>query len=225
MMQIAQTGTLYVYQGEEIGMANFPLSWGIEEYKDVASINYYNRVLAERVEDGKGDNMSDVLEGLQKKARDHARTPVQWDASENAGFTTGTPWMRVNEDFKEWNAAAQRDSPDSVLSFWKEALRVRKDNDILVYGDFILLDEPNESIIAFTRSLDGKTALVLLNLTEKDANIELHHMNDDGPVNVYLVLSNYDTVGNLVDADALRGSVKLSPYEGRIYVATGLRWG
>lgn len=102
-MQIAQTGTLYVYQGEEIGMANFPLSWGIEEYKDVASINYYNRyvaishrllfynnvdvhfflgsVLAERVEDGKGDNMSDVLEGLQKKARDHARTPVQVSSS------------------------------------------------------------------------------------------------------------------------------------------------
>ena len=126
ILQTSQSGTLYVYQGEELGLKNFPRSWGLEEYKDVASQNWYEKIREERAREGRED-MSDVLDGLSMKARDHARVPMQWDASSNAGFTTGKPWMRVNDDYKEWNAGAQIGNPDSVLGFWKKALGIRKE--------------------------------------------------------------------------------------------------
>jgi len=119
ILQITQFGTLYIYQGEEIGMKNFPKSWGIEEYKDVATINYWESIMEQRKKEsaGKEIDMSDILDGAQKKARDHARTPMQWDASSHAGFTTGKPWMRVNDDYVTWNASSQVKDESSVWSF------------------------------------------------------------------------------------------------------------
>ncbi|KIJ60143.1 glycoside hydrolase family 13 protein [Hydnomerulius pinastri MD-312] len=134
ILEVTQTGTLYVYQGQELGLKNFPRSWGIEEYKDVASQNYWNLVKEQRRKaQGKEDvDMSDILDNFQQKARDHARTPMQWDSSPNGGFTKGTPWMRVNDDYNEWNAALQLGDEESVHAFWKRAIGVRKQHDVLV---------------------------------------------------------------------------------------------
>ncbi|KAJ7484853.1 hypothetical protein B0H11DRAFT_1722660, partial [Mycena galericulata] len=141
------SGTPYVlFQGQELGLKNFPRSWGIEEYKDVASQNRYHYFVPSSLliiwwqnrqrESGKAVDMSD---GLQKKARDHGRVPMQVKncaislksnpqvGCDHAGFTTGTPWMRINNDDKEWNAAAQVGNEGSVRAFWKRAPRLRKD--------------------------------------------------------------------------------------------------
>ncbi|KAL0948078.1 hypothetical protein HGRIS_010701 [Hohenbuehelia grisea] len=134
VLQVTLSGTLYVYQGQELGLRNFSRSWGIEEYKDYASLNYWKKVFDHRKtrEEREDVDMSDVLDGLSKKARDHARTPMQWDGTPNGGFTTGKPWMRPNDDHASWNAANQVDDPQSVLSFWKRVLKIRKAHEVLV---------------------------------------------------------------------------------------------
>lgn len=128
-VQCTLSGTLYIYQGEEIGQANLPTSWGIEEYEDIASQEFYHEELeARRQKQGTAEpDMSDVWSCLQRKARDHARSPMQWDNKKHAGFSDAeNTWMRVNEDFPQWNVAAQSGEADSVLEFWKRVLRFRK---------------------------------------------------------------------------------------------------
>ncbi|KAH8111359.1 glycoside hydrolase family 13 protein [Phellopilus nigrolimitatus] len=220
MLQITQTGTLYVYQGEEIAMANVPRSWPIEEYKDVATQNYYNRDRKNEKDDN--PDMSGVLDGIQKKARDHSRTPMQWESSKNAGFSNAAPWMRVNDDYPEWNVAAQQGDQHSVLSFWKQLLKLRKTHDILVYGDFKLVDEPNEEVFAFRRALDDNTAFVLLNFTDKDVDFKIpanEGIGDRGGKGETLLISNYDVQSSetKIEQDT---SVMLKGYEGRIYLSS-----
>ncbi|KAL1757094.1 glycoside hydrolase family 13 protein [Schizophyllum commune] len=210
VMQATQSGTLYVYQGEELGLHNFPRSWGLEEYKDVATQNFYNRVLENRRrEQGREDvDMSDVLDGLQKKARDHARTPVQWDSSPHGGFTTGKPWMRVNDDYPSWNAEKQISDPDSVRSFWKKLLGLRKEKPVLVYGEFKLLFADSEDVFAYQRSLGNATALVYLNFRDEDVQTSL--ASDVG--------SHFEYgLGNYVDGNQSLDKFVLRPYEARIY--------
>ncbi|KAA1479220.1 glycoside hydrolase family 13 protein [Dentipellis sp. KUC8613] len=213
MMQITQAGTLYVYQGEEIGTKNFA-GWPIEEYKDVATQNYYKRVLKERrAEQGKEDvDMSDVLYGCQRKARDHARTPVQWDASPHGGFTDGTPWMRVNDDYKEWNVAVELKDPGSVLAFWKQALSVRKQNDVLIYGDYHLLSPDDEKVFAYTRSLGSSSVLVLLNFGADEVQYSIEEVPQF--VGAQLLLGNYEdgTQEHATEKTKLRG------WEGKIFI-------
>ncbi|EGN92954.1 glycoside hydrolase family 13 protein [Serpula lacrymans var. lacrymans S7.3] len=214
IMEITQTGTLYVYQGQELGLKNFPRSWGIEEYKDVASQNYWNLILEQRkkASGGKEVDMSDMLDDFQRKARDHARMPMQWDDTKHAGFTTGTPWMRVNDDFVECNASAQAGDKDSVLSFWKRAIGTRKQHDVLIYGDFELLLAENEQVFAYKRTLGPSSALVLLNFQEAEATVSLAEV---GELTGYkFVLGNYgeEERGGLRETASLRG------YEGRLYV-------
>ncbi|KAI5120424.1 hypothetical protein M0805_006924 [Coniferiporia weirii] len=224
ILQITQTGTLYVYQGEEIAMVNAPRSWTIEEYKDVATQNYYKRIFEGRKRDQKCENpdMSDVLDGIQKKARDHSRTPVQWDASKNAGFSDVLPWMRVNDDYPKWNVAAQKDDRSSVLSFYKKLLGIRKAHDIFVYGDFMLIDGENEEVFAFRRALDDRTAFVFLNFTDKNVEFKLP-VAGDGLENLdirdhVLLTTNY---GDHNEETKIRpgSSLTLKGYEGRIYIS------
>ncbi|KAI0794949.1 alpha amylase [Abortiporus biennis] len=219
ILQITQSGTLYVYQGEEIGMKNFPIEWGIEEYKDLATINFWNQALEERRKrEGKLDvDMSDILKNCQRKARDHARTPMQWHRGLHAGFTTGKPWMRVNEEDNSWNVADEETDPSSVLSFWKKALRVRKSHDVLTYGSFQLVDPTNDKIFAYTRYLEGLSpvkALILLNFGTEEAVLS-DYINVTDLKGAKLVLSNYvDGAPDVWTGEraALRG------YEGRVYV-------
>ncbi|KIM81904.1 glycoside hydrolase family 13 protein [Piloderma croceum F 1598] len=214
IFQITQTGTLYVYQGEEIGMKNFPRSWPIEEYKDVATINYWNLILEQRKKesDGKEVDMSDVLDNLSKKARDHSRTPIQWDASSHAGFTTGTPWMRVNDDYADsWNASVQAKDEASVLNFWKRALAIRKKHEVLVYGDFRIISFEDQQVFAYTRSLGNTTALVLLNFKETAITFPLDEVKRfDG---FKFVLGNHPSEKELPS-----NSVVLKGYEGKVYI-------
>ncbi|KAJ6521839.1 glycoside hydrolase superfamily [Mycena vulgaris] len=116
MLEGTLGGTQYVFQGEELGLKTFPREWGIEEYKDVASQNWYHESLLKRQrESGKKDvDMTDVMDGLSKKARDHGRVPMQWNTSAHAGFTAGTPWMHVKDDYKTWNGTSQIDDDQSV---------------------------------------------------------------------------------------------------------------
>ncbi|KAF8055619.1 glycoside hydrolase family 13 protein [Lyophyllum atratum] len=216
VLQVSLGGTQYVYQGQELGMKNFPRSWGVEEYKDVASQNYWARVLEKRKEEkGGGEvDMEDVLDGFQKKARDHARVPMQWDATKHAGFTTGTPWMRVNDDYETWNAAAQLNDENSVLSFWKRALQVRKAHEVLIYGDFADISQDQEQVFAYTRTLGNTTALVLLNFKEAEVPFSLGSERDWSAFK--LVLGNYHQ--ELEEVEAIADSVVLKGYEARIYI-------
>ena len=107
----------------------------------------------------------EVLAALRRMSRDNARTPVQWDSSPNAGFTTGTPWIGVNPDHGEWNAAAQRDDPASVLAHHRRLIALRHEDPVVAVGDFTMLLPDHDDVYAFTRSLDGATLLVVCNVS------------------------------------------------------------
>ncbi|KAF7328608.1 Alpha amylase [Mycena sanguinolenta] len=224
MFQLTQGGTQYVYQGQELGLKNFPRSWDIEEYKDVASQNWYNETLNHRTrEAGRDDDvsMTDILDDMQKKARDHSRVPMPWDSSPNAGFTTGTPWMRVNEDYVKWNAVNQVTDLQSVYSFWKRALQIRKENRVLIYGDFTDLSPDNEEIFAYIRSYGGQRALVILNFSSR--RVTFNHLEAKATkVNLSrfkLIFGNYyDENKNPHDVHG-HPQVELEPYEGRLYIS------
>lgn len=151
-------GTPYVYQGEEIGMANFPFR-SLEEFADVESLNHHVHAVSA------GHDPAEVLTALRTMSRDNARTPVQWDASPNAGFTAGTPWLVVNPDHTKWNAAAQRHDPASVLAHYRRLIALRHDDPVVALGDFTMLLPEHDDVYAFTRSLDGDTLLVVCNLS------------------------------------------------------------
>jgi len=219
ILQVTQSGTQFVYQGQELGLKNFPRSWGIEEYKDIASQNFWNRILEKRKKEEGNDqevDMSDILDDFQKKARDHARVPMQWDATRNAGFTTGDPWMRVNEDYPTWNATAQISDDKSVRSFWKKALSIRKQYDVLIYGDFEDISEGHTQVFGYTRTLGTSKILVVLNFKEKELDFRLEI--NEGWTRLKLILGNYDVKEEvLIQAHS---TLRLKAYEGRIYVTS-----
>ena len=159
-------GTPYVYQGEELGMTNFPWS-GIDQFRDVESINHYSDAVA------RGADPAVVLAGLREASRDNARTPMQWDTSDNAGFTTGTPWLPVNPNYTEINAAAQRDDPDSVLAHYKRLIALRHAEPAVAVGDFTMLLPEDRQVYAFTRRLHATELLVLCNVSGSPAAVDL----------------------------------------------------
>jgi oligo-1,6-glucosidase len=151
-------GTPYVYQGQELGMANFPFQ-ALEEFADVESLNHSVQAVSA------GHDPAHVLAALRTMSRDNARTPVQWDASPNAGFTTGTPWLAVNPDHVQWNAAAQRQDPASVLAHYRRLIALRHELPVVAMGDFHMLLPDHEHVYAFTRSLGDVSLLVVCNLS------------------------------------------------------------
>jgi alpha-glucosidase len=168
LWQTTMTGTLFLYQGQEIGMVNMPESWGMEEYKDIESSNFY----AEAVKSGDPARVEATIHGLQILARDHSRLPFQWDSSPNAGFAAegATPWMRVHDDYREINVENQLGDPDSVLEFYKRALKMRKTyHDVFIHGVFRLLDPGSESLFVYIKGADsqlnGRKALVVMNFS------------------------------------------------------------
>lgn len=154
-------GTPYIYQGEELGMTN-PHFTKIEQYRDVESRNYY-RILREQ-----GKTEVETLDIIAQRSRDDSRTPMQWDASENAGFTTGTPWIGIADNYKAINAAAQMDAPDSIRSFYKTLVALRKKMPVISAGKIEFLYPDNADLLAYRR-YDGETELlVLCNLRERE---------------------------------------------------------
>ena len=154
-------GTPYIYQGEELGMTN-PHFTKIEQYRDIESRNYY-RILREQ-----GKTEAETLDIIAQRSRDDSRTPMQWDASENAGFTTGTPWIGIADNYKAINAAAQMDAPDSIRSFYKTLVALRKKMPVISAGKIEFLYPDNADLLAYRR-YDGETELlVLCNLRERE---------------------------------------------------------
>ncbi|MDX3342626.1 alpha-glucosidase [Streptomyces baarnensis] len=152
-------GTPYIYQGEELGMANAPLAT-IEDFRDIESLRHH------RDRTARGHREEDVLRGLRHRGRDNARTPMQWDATEHAGFTTGTPWLPVNPDHTTVNAEAQLADPYSVFHFYRRLIALRHTEPAIVHGDFHLLHPGHEQLYAFTRRhpATGTELLVLANV-------------------------------------------------------------
>lgn len=155
-------GTPYIYQGEELGMTNVKFA-SIEEYQDVEIHNMYR----ERMENG--CSKEEIMESIYAKGRDNARTPMQWNMEENAGFTKGTPWLKVNPNYKEINAEDQRRDPDSVFHYYKRLIELRKNYPVFIRGAFELFLEEDERIFAYTRTDGDDKLFVCANFTSEPA--------------------------------------------------------
>ena len=171
-------GTPYIYQGEEIGMTNCPIT-SIEEVDDIESINMYNDRLA------KGHKKEEIITSLNAKGRDNARTPIQWDDSANAGFTTGTPWLHINPNYQNINVEQARNDENSIFNTYKQLIKLRKQNDIIVWGDFILCDSSDE-VFAYYRVQADEQWLVVANMTANPNEITIDKAIKE------IVIANYE---------------------------------
>ena len=155
-------GSPYIYQGEELGMTNYPFR-SPDDFRDIESINAYKEwCLSGNV------SHEDFWPCITFRSRDNARTPVQWDDSEQAGFTSGTPWIPVNPNYKEINAKAETKDPDSVFHYYKKLIALRKENPVMVYGKYEPLLEDSEELFVYTRTLDNEKLLIVCNFTDQD---------------------------------------------------------
>ena len=189
-------GTPFVYQGEELGMTNVQYD-SIEEYDDIDTKNYYMSMLSN------GASKEDALAESQSISRDNSRTPMQWDDSAYAGFSTHKPWLGVNSNYVKINAANQMQDDTSVFRFYQKLIRLRKENPVMIYGDFALCCSKEGSVIAYTRSLEEVTWLIIHNFSEEEQSFEYEKMQSSEQV----ILSNYDEV------KMENGQVKLRAYE------------
>ena len=189
-------GTPYIYQGEELGMTNVRFE-DINDYNDIESLNMYKDRLS------KGYTHDEIMESIYAKGRDNARTPMQWDNSESAGFTTGTPWLAVNKNYDEINAKQCLEDENSIFHHYRKLINIRKNNDTIIYGDYTLLCPEDENIFAYTRELNGDKILVVCNFYDKEVTF-----NFNGDFNhADILLSNYN------DSSTLNERLKLRPYE------------
>ncbi|SPO04138.1 probable alpha-glucosidase (MalT) [Cephalotrichum gorgonifer] len=227
LWQATLTGTLFLYQGQEVGMKNMPADWSIDEYKDIESGNFYR----EAVRSGDEKRVRDTRHGLSILARDHSRIPFQWDASPNAGFTAegAKPWMRVHDEYRDINVAKQRGDPGSVLEFYKRVLKLRKEyKDVFIRGTFKLIDPENEAVFAYvkeserTNGVVGGTprrALVVLNFTkEEQPCVDVAGILGCEPTQVTF-LTGTVSGGESGSVAKAKGTHKpLTSWEGRVYV-------
>lgn len=197
-------GTPYIYQGEEIAMTN-PEFESINEYRDVESINYYNILKEDGMDDDK------IIRILRSKSRDNSRTPIQWDSSINAGFTTGTPWINTSKRYKEINAENNLNDKDSVFYHYKKLIELRKEEDIISYGDYRILDEKNSKIYAYERSYEGDSIVVVNNFYDEVGVINLSKEIELEGKKVEILLSNYK------DSSIDISNLSLRPYESVVY--------
>ncbi|RKD30884.1 glycoside hydrolase family 13 protein [Lacrimispora algidixylanolytica] len=160
-------GTPYIYQGEELGMTNYPFS-DISQFQDIESKNAYEELVG-----GGHTSQERMMEYLRCKSRDNARTPMQWNDKEQAGFTNGIPWLAVNPNFKEINADQQIEDPASVFSYYKKLIALRKKYDVIVYGDYELILPEDTRVFAYIRSLGKERILVICNFTEQEVSVTI----------------------------------------------------
>lgn len=160
-------GTPYVYQGEELGMTNAYFDH-LEDYRDLESINHYTELTEAGIL-----SPDYMMKALMLRSRDNARTPMQWDDSANAGFTTGTPWIKVNPNYKEINVAAAIADADSIYHYYQRLIRLRKEMDIIVYGEFEAILRDDDQLFAYIRRLGNESLLTVCNFTPQEARFEL----------------------------------------------------
>jgi oligo-1,6-glucosidase len=199
---LSMRGTPYYYYGDELGMANIKFS-DINDYRDIATINKYKKLKAD------GGDLTSFIEAQKRASRDNGRTPFQWDNSTNAGFTTGTPWIKVNPDYSTVNAAAEEKDTSSVLNYFRKMVKLRKENPVLIYGKYTLLVKDNPKIYAYTRELNGETLYVLLNFSKDTV---LFNFDEYKSIKKRLFSSNYANT-----TAAIGGTTTLRPYEAVIY--------
>lgn len=178
-------GTPYIYEGEELGITN-PGYADISQYQDVESTNYY-RILMEE----EGKTREEALEIIGARSRDNGRTPMQWDGSENAGFTTGTPWLGIPDNHTYINVEDEAKDPDSVLAFYKKLVALRKENEIIADGQIRFTDAGNDNIISYVRTLNGQTLSVFCNLRGTDQSLGEAFTAPGGKI----LISNYESAG------------------------------
>ena len=197
---LSMRGTPYTYYGDELGMTNIDMPT-IDEYVDVDAIGRYKTALANN------ENMDEFMELLNYSSRENSRTPMQWNETENSGFTTGTPWKKVNTNHKEINVAIQNKNPNSVLNHFRKMAKVRNENSVLVYGDYEILQKEHAQVYAFTRTLDDEKVLVLLNFSDKEA-----------PINLTEISSIQETLINNYDSYKIEGKeINLMPYQAVLF--------
>jgi oligo-1,6-glucosidase len=194
---LTMRGTPYYYFGDEIGMSNIRFD-NIEDYRDIESINMYQQVK------NKGGDLRAFLDAQKISARDNGRTPFQWDASPNAGFTGGEPWLKVNPDYISVNAAAQENDPNSVLNYFRKLVSIRKSKLALVYGEYQLLDKDNPDVYSYLRILGDERYLILLNFKA----VTITNINNNGLDIDTVIAQNYPDPPK---PDMLR------PYEAVVY--------
>ena len=194
---LTMRATPYYYAGDELCMTNIKFD-RIEDYRDIESINWYQQVK------NKGGDLNAFLAAQKISARDNGRTPFQWDGTANAGFTSGKPWLKVNANHTAVNAAAEEKDADSCLNYFRKIVQLRKIAPALIYGKYSLVDRDNPAVYAYTRELDGRKILVLLNF--KDRIASLNTGLDLTPAKV--ILGNYPTPSR---------DGKLRPYEAVVY--------
>lgn len=193
-------GTPYIYQGEEIGMTNAYFT-DINQYRDVESLNYY-QILKEE-----GKSEDEIYKILQERSRDNSRTPMQWNACEHAGFSTGTPWLSVNPNYQTINTEACLADSNSILYYYKKLVALRKEYDIIAYGDYVPVLEDNTSVFAYERVYQNEKLLVLANFYGKETSVQLDGIFEDG---YECLLTNYTE-------RALEKEMTLQPYEAVVF--------
>jgi len=168
---LSMRGTPYTYYGDEIGMTNIDMP-NIEEYEDVDAKGKYKSALAA------GEDMNEFMKVLNYSSRENGRTPMQWNNTEHAGFTTGIPWKKVNENYTEINVADQNKDPNSILNHFRKMTKIRRNNPVLVYGDYEIIQKEHPTIYAYTRTLENVKMLVLLNFSDKNSTIAMSEISN-----------------------------------------------
>ena len=198
-------GTPYIYQGEEIGMTNVAFE-KLSDYKDIEILNAYEDLVVK-----KGRSHEEMMQGIYDRGRDNARTPMQWNDSENGGFTLGTPWIKVNPNYKSINVEEEINNEDSILNYYKKLIKIRKDNEIVVYGKYDLLLEESEEIYSYMRTLNNERLLVICSFSKEETTFNLPSEVEYNSKK--LLIGNYD-----VCIDEQLEIIKLRPYECRVYI-------
>ena len=185
-------GTPYIYQGEEIGMTNAYFK-NIDYYRDIESINYYHILKEEGIEEEK------IMEILQSKSRDNARTPMQWD--ENGSFTNGVPWIRMNENHDKINVKNQMQDPDSILNYYRKLISLRKEYEVISHGSYEEFPVEYDDVFAYKRTAEHEELLVICNLDEGGFKVELADHED-----WKILICNYEDIN-------LDNTINIRPYE------------
>ncbi|MFA5014176.1 MAG: alpha-glucosidase [Actinomycetota bacterium] len=195
-------GTPFIYQGEEIGMTNMPFK-SVKDLRDIESLKFYN----ERINMSKSKN--DAWNSILKKGRDNSRTPLQWNNSRNAGFTSGKPWIKINPNYKNINIDVNLKDKDSIFNFYRRIIKMRKDNPIMVYGSYKPLLEKNKNIIAYLREYNNIKWLIIINFYNSEIETKL-------PPN-YIIKD--ELISNILEKARIKSNIiTLAPYEARVFI-------
>lgn len=209
-----QSGTVFVYQGQELAMANVPADWTIDDFRDIETLNHWHELIAAYPDDK--ERQAVAMGEYRIKSRDNARTPMQWNKAAHAGFTTGEkPWINVHGDYETWNAEAQVSQPDSVYHYWAGLLRLRLERkDVFIYGDFGIYGTADKDVFAYMRASESEgAALVVTNFTAEAVSwkipVEVESFGSEGQ----RIIGNYGTTPTVSGGD----TIELRPFEAVVY--------